>query len=216
MKRIMIVDDDVELRTHLIEILLDEGYAVDSAASAKEALEKGLTQVFDVILLDLMMPGTSGIDALQEITKRNPRSKVIMITAFASVESAVDAIKKGASNFISKPFKIPDLLMTIRRALEESKFDSEISSLNCDQAFNSFASPIRRNILKLLHAAGPMRRMEITRKLDIEDHTKIAFHLRILKEAGIVEQDDGKSYILTKDGKKTLNFLKAMDQLSRP
>lgn len=214
MKRILIVDDDAEFRSHLIDILIGEGYETDSASSAKEALEKSQAQMFDVVLMDFMMPRTSGIDALQEMLKQQPKTKVIMITAFASVENAVEAIKRGASDYISKPFKIHDFLTTIRTVIEEAKFEKSVMKLDQDKAFNAIASSIRRNILKLLNDTGAMRLMEITRKLEIEDHTKIAFHLRILKDAGIVEQDDTKSYILTKDGKKTLNFLKAMEQVS--
>jgi len=211
MKKILIVDDDAEMRSNLIEVLSAEEYETDSASSAKEALAKSREQEFDVVLMDYMMPGMSGADALLEIRKRHPRTRIIMVTAFATIEKAVDAIKKGASDYISKPFKINDLLTTIRRVLEEARFEEGIKKLNFDQALSSIASPIRRNILKLLQARGSMRLMEITRELAFEDHTKVVFHLRILKEAGIVEQDGDKSYTLTREGIKTLDGLKTME-----
>jgi len=214
MKKILIVDDDAELRSHLIEILSGEGYEIDSASSAKEALEKSQTQMFDVVIMDFMMPKMNGIDALQEMRKRYPRTKVIMNTAFASVENAVDAIKKGASDYISKPFKIPDLLTTIRRVIEETKFEDGVKRLDLDKTCNAIASPIRRNILKLLNDIGPMRLMEITRVLSIEDHTKVVFHLKMLKEAGIVEQDQEKNYCLSDAGNKAMDCLKKMETLS--
>jgi len=99
-----------------------------------------------------MMPKETGIDALTEIKRLRPKIKVVMITAFASVEKAVDAIKKGASDYISKPFKIEDLLTTIRRVLEEAKFEACLNKLDIDHALHSLVNPIRRNILKLLHA----------------------------------------------------------------
>lgn len=216
MKSILIVDDDAEFRSHLIDILLGEGYETESVSSAKEALEKSRAQMFDVVLLDFMMPKMSGIDALQALLKQQPKAKVIMITAFASVENAVDAIKKGASDYISKPFKIPDLLMKIRQVLEEARFDEDTESLDQDKTFNALASSTRRNILMLLNETGAMRLMEISRKLEIEDHTKIAFHLRMLKESGIVAQEDGKSYTLTRVGKKTLDFIRAMNASRTP
>ena len=155
----------------------------------------------------------NGMEALREMRKQRPKTKVIMITAFATVENAVDAIKKGASDYISKPFKIPELLATIRRVLEETKFEESIKKLDFDQALSSIASPIRRNILKLLHARGQMRLMEITRELGIEDHTKVIFHLKILKEADILEQDDEKNYSLTKEGMKMLDCLRTIETM---
>ncbi len=211
MKKILIVDDDAEFRSHVIEILGGEGYQTDGASSAREALAKSEEQHFDVALLDFMMPKMSGMDVLREMRKQRPKTKVIMITAFATVENAVDAIKKGASDYISKPFKIPELLTTIRRVLEEAKFEESIKKLDFDQALSSIASPIRRNILKLLQSHGQMRLMEITRELEIEDHTKVVFHLRILKEAGIIEQDREKSYSLTKEGARTIGCLRTLE-----
>ena len=75
-----------------------------------------------------------------------------MITAFATVENAVDAIKKGASDYISKPFRIEELLTTIRRVIEEGRFEEGITKLDLDYTLSSLANPIRRNILRLLNS----------------------------------------------------------------
>ncbi len=211
MKKILIVDDDAEFRSHVIEILKEEGYQTDGAASAKEAFAKSEAMEFDIVLLDFMMPRMNGMDALREIRKQRPKTKVIMITAFATVEKAVDAIRKGASDYIAKPFKIHELLTTIRRVLEESKFEEGITTLNFDQALSSIASPIRRNILKLLQAREQMRLMEMTRELGIDDHTKVVFHLKILREAGIIEQNREKSYALTQEGQRTIECLRTLE-----
>jgi len=211
--KILIVDDDAELRSHLVDILNEEGYETDFASSGKEALEKCQAQTFDIVLMDFMMPKMSGNEALKELRKHHPRTKVIMITAFASVENAVDAIKNGASDYISKPFKIDDFLTTIRRVIEETKFENRVKKLDQDKAFNAIASPIRRNILTMLSDSGPMRLMEITRELGIEDHTKVVFHLKILKEATIIEQDNERVYGLSEAGYKTIECLKKMEQI---
>lgn len=213
MKKILIVDDDAEFRSHLLEILHDEGYEADSASSAKEAFEKCQARKFDVVLMDFMMPRISGIDALQELQKQQPKIKVIMITAFASVENAVEAIKRGASDYISKPFKIHNFLTTIRTVIEEAKFEERVEKLDQDKAFNAIASPIRRDILKLLNDTGAMRLMELTRELNIEDHTKVIFHLKMLKEAGIIEQGPDKTYALSESGKKVIGCLKKINLL---
>ena len=117
MKKILIVDDDGEFRNHLIGVLKEEGYQTESAASAKEAYALLKAVEFDIVLLDYLMPKQSGADALYEIKRLRPRIKIIMITAFASIEHAIDAIKRGATDYISKPFKIDYLLLTLRRVL---------------------------------------------------------------------------------------------------
>ena len=92
MSIILIVDDDKEYRENLKEILDNAGYPNDMAGSAKQAMQKLGDQQFDVVLLDFMMPGIDGINALGEFKKISPNSKIIMITAFASIENAVIAI----------------------------------------------------------------------------------------------------------------------------
>ncbi len=212
MKKILIVDDDAEFRGHLTGALEEEGYRIDGAASVAEAYEKLGAAEFDVVLLDYMMPKRSGIDALFEIKRLRPKVKVIMITAFASVENAIDAIKKGASDYISKPFKIENLFLTIRRILEEAKFEEGTKKLDIDRTLSALASPIRRNILKLLRDREDIHLMEISRELGIEDHTKVVFHLKILKEADIIGQDTGRAYFLTKEGMRMIECIKTLEQ----
>src|SRR3989337_4319047 len=116
MKKILIVDDDGEFRNHLIEVLKEEGYQIDSASSAKEAYEKLSAVEFDIVLLDYLMPKQSGVDALHEIKRLRPKIKVIMVTAFASIEHRIEAIKRGATDHISNPFTIYNILLTIQLA----------------------------------------------------------------------------------------------------
>ena len=211
MKKILIVDDDGELRGNLTEILRGAGYCTDEAVSGCEALEMLASKEYDIALLDMIMPNRDGMDILTEMKKIRPRTRVIMITAFATIENAVSAIKKGASDYISKPFKIKELITTIKRVIEESRFETDIKKLNIEYTLSSLSNPIRRNIINLLNARSKMRLMEITRELDIEDHTKVVFHMRMLKEAGIIEQNKEKSYFLTKEGERAIGFLKLLE-----
>lgn len=211
MKKILIVDDDPELRDNLSEILKGVGYHAEEASSGKEAIDKAASGEFSIALLDVMMPKMSGIDALPEIKRVSPKTKIIMITAFATVENAVEAIKRGASDYITKPFKIEEILTTIRRVIEESRFEEHGAKLEIDYALISLANPIRRNIIRLLCSRKSMRLMEITKELDIEDHTKVVFHLKMLKESGIIEQDKEKSYHLSEEGQKTFNCLRILE-----
>ena len=216
MKKILIVDDDREFRDHLIEVLKEEGYQIESASSAKEAYALLSAVEFDIVLLDYLMPKQSGVDAISEIKRLRPKVKVIMVTAFASIEHAIDAIKRGATDYISKPFKIDNLLLTLRRVLEEAKFDEGMKKMDIDQTLSTLASPIRRNILKLLRDREETRLMEITRELGIEDHTKVVFHLKMLKEAGIIDQGKGKAYFLSKEGMRMIECLKTLEQYLTP
>ena len=210
MKKILIVDDDAELSGNLTEILEDAGYQTDMAASGKEALEK-ITDGFDVVMLDMIMPGMSGLEVISELKKLVPATKIIMITAFATVDNAVQAIKLGANDYISKPFLIDDLLVTIKKVLEEASFDVSNGTLDIDFALSSLSNPIRRQIIHFLDTRKKMRLMELTRELEIADHTKVIFHLKTLKEANIIDQGSDKAYFLTPEGYRVLGCLNILE-----
>jgi DNA-binding response OmpR family regulator len=210
-KKILIVDDDKALRDQLAEILRGAGYETTEAASGRQAVELATEGDFDLVLLDLMMPRMSGTEVLGELRKVSPRSRVIMLTAFATVENAVEVIKRGASDYLSKPFKIDDLLTRMRRVLEEASFDACGVKGDLDCVLGSLSNPLRRNIISFLSARRSMRLMELSRELGIEDHTKVIFHLKILREAGLVEQDADRSYVLTRDGERTMAVLKILE-----
>jgi DNA-binding response OmpR family regulator len=207
MERILIVDDDDELRENIKEILQDSGFNTDDVSSGHEALGLLKFNKYNVILLDLMMPGMNGMETLSKIRENNKLTKVIMLTAFATVANAVEAIKKGASDYITKPFKINELVNTIRCCIEESKFEEDVKNVNIDDTLSSISNTIRREIIYLLSQNESMKLMKITRKLKIEDHTKVVFHLRTLKESGLIEQSKDKSYSLTNEGRRVLKSL---------
>jgi DNA-binding NtrC family response regulator len=212
MTKILVVDDDKEFRTYLSEALTRAGYEVQSASSGMEAIEKASDEDFDVVLLDLIMPKMSGSDVIVQLQRVSPRSKVIMITGFASIENAVDSIKRGAADYVTKPFKVDDLLIHIKRLLEEARIELSTEKGDLDAILGSLSSPIRRTIIQLISQRNTMRLMEIVRDLNITDHTKVLFHLRMLKEAGLVEQDTGKSYSLANQGTKALECLKVIEK----
>ncbi len=124
--RILVVDDEEIARKNLEHILSKEGYGVVTASHGAEALEKMKTSEFDVIMTDLRMEKVSGMDLLEKTKLRFPDTRVIMITAYASIDSAVEAMKKGAFHYISKPFKLEEVRSVVREAL--AKRQSAISS----------------------------------------------------------------------------------------
>ena len=117
----MIVDDDPVALDLLREVLSKEGYEVVSALSAEEAISLGIENFFDVIITDVRMGEKDGMDVLRSFKKTSPETGVIMITAFGSIDTAIEAIREGAFDYISKPFKLEEIKITVRRALEQRR-----------------------------------------------------------------------------------------------
>jgi two-component system response regulator PilR (NtrC family) len=122
---ILIVDDEEVLQDVLTSLLRREGHATLSAYSGEEALEILDREEVDLVLLDLMLPGISGQQLLRRICQRDPEQVVIVITAFSSIESAIDAMREGAFHYIPKPFKNEEVLLTIRKGLEQRRLTEE-------------------------------------------------------------------------------------------
>ncbi len=210
MKDILVIEDDRKMRDGLVEILKDEGYKVESAENGQSGLDKLKKKDFDIVLTDLMMPVVGGMEVLREIKRTKPKTSVIIITAFGTIENAVDAIKVGASDYITKPFKIDEIQTKIRKVLAETEFEKVPTLLDSD-VIKAISNPIRKNTIKLLDKAGKLKFTEIKNTLKIDDATKLSFHLRILKSYNVIEQNSDKIYMLTPSGKKLMESLKRVD-----
>ncbi len=116
--RILVVDDEEGMREFLGILLQKEGYLVDVAPSGKEALARLGSQRFDLVITDLKMPGMSGIEILNRIKEQDPDVGVVLITAYASTETAVDAMKGGAFDYLAKPFDVEEMKEVVRGALK--------------------------------------------------------------------------------------------------
>lgn len=123
--RILIVDDEPIVRESLGNWFREESYCVDVAASGKEALEKLTEQDWDIFLLDIKMPGMDGLELQRKIKEIHPEATIIIMTAYASVETAVEAMKQGAYDYIVKPFDPDDLERLIHKATERKRLVSE-------------------------------------------------------------------------------------------
>jgi DNA-binding NtrC family response regulator len=117
--RILLVEDDRENCLMLKEVLGKWGYQVTEAYSGEEAIDRSRKEAFDIVLTDIRMAQTSGLDVLRQFRKAHPRTQVIMMTGFGSVDTAVDSMKAGAFEYISKPFKFDEIKLTLRRAIEQ-------------------------------------------------------------------------------------------------
>jgi DNA-binding NtrC family response regulator len=124
--RILVVDDEVDIRESLEALLtLDDQYIVDLAPNATEGLRKIETGNYDLVLLDLMMPDRSGMEVLEEVRQRDTETPIVMITAYGSVQVAVDALKRGASDYFSKPWDNEKLLIEIERMIAKRRLETE-------------------------------------------------------------------------------------------
>jgi DNA-binding NtrC family response regulator len=126
---ILIVDDEFSVRDSLTGWFRKDGYIVESAENASTAVKRLETAAFDVVLLDIKMPGMDGIELQRRIHEIDPHIVVIMITAFAAVETAVQALKQGAFDYVTKPVDPDELSHLVRRAIEQRRLQSENTDL---------------------------------------------------------------------------------------
>ena len=122
---LLVVDDDPVTINLLKEVLSKEGYDVKTALSGEEAIVCGMDNLFDLVITDVRMGDKDGMDVLRSFKKIAPEPTVIMVTAFGSIETAIEAIREGAFDYISKPFKLDEIKFTIRRALEQRRLLQE-------------------------------------------------------------------------------------------
>ncbi|MCX5806292.1 MAG: response regulator [Proteobacteria bacterium] len=117
--RILVVDDNNDLRSIIKEYLSDKGDLVDGACDGKDALHKHMENNYDLIITDLNMPEMTGIDLMKKIRKNNNITEFIIITAYASLDTAVEAIKIGAFDYIVKPFRMEELKVIVKNAKDK-------------------------------------------------------------------------------------------------
>jgi DNA-binding NtrC family response regulator len=154
--RILIVDDEALIRFALRERLNASGYDVLEAGLASEALEQMATVEIDLVLLDYKLPDGDGLTVLRRIKDVSPETQVIVMTAFSSVETAVEAMKLGAYHYVNKPFNLDEVEMLVEKALETSQLRREVRALRTSQgreyAFDAIigGSPAMQSIKALL------------------------------------------------------------------
>ena len=129
MSRILIIDDERAIRRTLKEILEFEEFEVDEAENGNDGLNKALAKAYDIIFCDIKMPGMDGMEVLDALVKAKNESPVIMISGHGNIDTAVQAIKKGAFDFIEKPLDLNRILVTIRNAKDKTRFVEETKVL---------------------------------------------------------------------------------------
>ena len=130
--RVLIVDDEAGVRSALTGVLGDEGYVVDAVASGEACLDQVAGQVFDVIILDIWLPGIDGLETLTTLRERAVDAQVVMISGHGSIEAAVRAIKLGAFDFLEKPLSLEKTVLVVRNALRQRRLEVENRALRAD------------------------------------------------------------------------------------
>jgi len=161
---ILVIDDEEIMREILDALLTREGYHVRLAASGEEGLELARAEPFDAAIVDVMMPGLDGIATLEELRKLDDDLPVLMLTAFASVETAIAAMKLGAFDYVTKPFKNDEVLVVVRNAVERRQLVAENTALRqtLQAQYRRFAgiiggSPRMKQVFDLIIQAAPSR-----------------------------------------------------------
>ena len=136
-EQVLVVDDEEDLRKAIVDILTLDGFEVDQAGSAEEAAEKLSQIAYDVLITDHNLPGKTGVELLEESLVRYPEIIGVVITGYGTIETAVNAIKKGAYNYLTKPFKLVELPIMVRKGLKERhlRFENQYLRKQLDEKY---------------------------------------------------------------------------------
>src|SRR5437868_9830970 len=136
-EQVLVVDDEEDLRKAIVDILTLDGFDVDQAGSAEEAAEKLSQTAYDVLITDHNLPGRTGVELLEESLVRYPEIIGVVITGYGTIETAVSAIKKGAYNYLTKPFKLVELPIMVRKGLKERhlRFENQYLRKQLDEKY---------------------------------------------------------------------------------
>jgi len=210
---ILIVEDEEAIRSGLIDVFVFHGYDVDSAATGPEGLQKALTGKFDLILLDIMLPGMDGYEICNEILARDRDQPIIMLTAKTSDEEIIQGLKLGADDYVAKPFSIQQLLLRVEAVLRRSRIGIEqarsitlnsgvqIDTENFSGRNGAAALAFTKREIEILcylaaNSSRPVSREELltkvwgyARNLDIETRT-VDIHIAKLRRK--IEADPGQ------------------------
>ncbi|MBE9523839.1 MAG: hybrid sensor histidine kinase/response regulator [Chloroflexi bacterium] len=132
--KILVIDDEIGICEGIERVLEPEGYSVDAAFNGEMGLRKIQSKSYDLVLIDIMMPGIGGIDLIAPIHEQDPETVCVMITGYATVDLAVKAIKEGAYDFLSKPFSVDTLLLAVNQGIERRKLSLEAKRAQAAEA----------------------------------------------------------------------------------
>ena len=163
MSRILVVDDESLMREFISESLSSKGYEVDAAENGAKALELINSETYDLILTDFKMPKVTGMDVLRKAVEKMPGVKVVIMTAYGTIENAVEAMKIGAFDYITKPFGVEEVLLLVKRALEFKNLEEENRKMHTEledkYGYKSMVgeSPAMKKVFELIQTISQSR-----------------------------------------------------------
>ncbi len=163
MNRILVVDDERSMRDFITILLRKHGHVVETADDGEAALRLLGEREYDLVLTDLKMPGAGGLEVLAEVKRRDPSTQVILMTAYASTDTALRAMKEGARDYVTKPFKVDELLLQIEKALDVRRLERENFYLRAELAGRTKLdnivgrSPAIKRVLDMVLRVAPTR-----------------------------------------------------------
>ena len=169
--RILVVDDEPLTLELIVEGLADRGYSIDVASSGTEAIAKAEETSYDVVITDLNMPGMDGMEVLDHFNENRPGTMVILLTAYGTIETAVQAVKRGAFDYLTKPAKLDEIMIILQRA-------EELNALKEENEF--LRSQIQQRFANIIGQSPPMQRLYRT----IQRVSRTATTVLILGESG--------------------------------
>jgi DNA-binding response OmpR family regulator/mono/diheme cytochrome c family protein len=166
-ERILVVDDDLTIRETVTEVLIRQGYAVTQAGTGQEAVDLARKGRFDLILLDLRLPDTDGLDVMRRVREFDDLALMVIMTAYPEVRTAISSLKAGAYDYLNKPFDLDDLKGLVQRALETQNLRTEVERL---RACAKHAAPVEG----LVGASAEFKAMlEATRRIAAASRTPV-------------------------------------------
>jgi diguanylate cyclase (GGDEF)-like protein len=167
---ILVIDDEENIRELLRELLEDENFSVSTASSGEEGIEIAKERAFDVVITDLKMPGMSGIEVIRKFKEKNSNTTVIVITGYPTIESAVEAMKEGAYDYILKPFNLDHIKLVVRKAMERQNLLREAIVDPLTEVYNLrfFHETLSREISRAERYSIPLSLLMI----DVDDFKK--------------------------------------------
>src|SRR5678816_291402 len=162
MSRILIADDHDSLRRGLAQGIAEAGHDVEEAANGNTAIEKLHDSYYDVIVSDLKMGGSTGLEVLKTAKQLHPTCAVILMTAFGTIQTAVEAMKAGAFDYVQKPFEIEEMEVKIQKAIEMRQMQHQIDYLRHAQGDIYDFDRIIGSSLSLIHISEPTRLLSIS------------------------------------------------------
>jgi len=204
-----VVDDDEEICYLLRDVLEQEGYLVKTATRGKEAIEMASKEFFNLAIVDLKMPGMWGMEVVKAIRGISPHTLIIINTAYASIDTAIEAVQQGAYDFVKKPLEMEEMLLTIKNGIEKQRLALENNRLLRkvqDMYFGSLSALAATIDAKNVHTTKHSERvceyaMSIVRELGLSGEEKVTLeHACKLHDIGKIAIRD---YILNKPGKLT-------------